>query len=196
MERTDHAADIRHAQALTNENIMQITKHETVDVEVKVDVSIADVVGELPVTAENLQEALRGFNVLLAFAKSLPDALVSELNPKQREIISTNLTALVARLATLPLPTSGASPGDSLVTLKIERVEESDSAQEFEFTIVEFSVTGKATKEEILAVIGEMADDACNVTYDVTTAKGKYATIDWTPEVGKTVVVPTQPTRQ
>ncbi|WP_425953050.1 hypothetical protein [Ralstonia pseudosolanacearum] len=83
---------------------MRITKHETVDVEVSVNVSIADVVGELPATAENLQETLRGLNTLITFAKSLPDGLVSQLNEKQREIITTNLADLMARLAALPLP--------------------------------------------------------------------------------------------
>lgn len=83
---------------------MQITKTETVDVDVTVNVSIADVVGELPLSAENLQEVLRGFNALLTFTKALPDALVSAMNHKQREIISSNLTQLNARLAALPLP--------------------------------------------------------------------------------------------
>lgn len=83
---------------------MQITKYETVEVEVKVDVTIADVVAELPVSAENVREVLHGFNVLLSFSKALPDGLVSELNAKQREIISANLLALTARLASLPLP--------------------------------------------------------------------------------------------
>lgn len=88
---------------------MRITKFETVDVEVTVDVSIADVVGELPASAENLQEVLRGFNLLLSFAKSLPDELVSELTAKQREIVSTALTALNARLAALPVPQRAGS---------------------------------------------------------------------------------------
>jgi hypothetical protein len=83
---------------------MKITKSETVDVDVTVDVSIADVVGELPLSAGNVQEVLRGFNALLTFAKSLPDELVSALNLKQREIIGTTLTVLNARLAALPLP--------------------------------------------------------------------------------------------
>jgi hypothetical protein len=83
---------------------MKITKSETVDVDVTVDVSIADVVGELPLSADNVQEVLRGFNALLTFARSLPDELVSALNLKQREIIGTTLTVLNARLANLPLP--------------------------------------------------------------------------------------------
>jgi hypothetical protein len=95
---------------------MQITKYETVDVEVKVDVSIADVISELPASADNIHEALRGFNVLLAFAKSLPDGIVSALNENQRGIISSNLTALNARLASLPLPTSA----DSQTTAKAQ----------------------------------------------------------------------------
>lgn len=179
---------------------MQVTKYETVEVEVKVDVSIADVVGELPASAENVQEALRGFNVLLSFTKALPDALLLELNAKQREIISTNLTALAARLALLPLRTnfSGCgdeklgSPSENLVMLKIESVEEGESAEELEFSKVAFSVNGNASKEEILAVIGKIADDACNVAYDVSTGKGQFLTIDCTPEAGRIVEIPTQ----
>lgn len=83
---------------------MQITKHETVDVEVTVDVSISDVVSELPVTAENVQQVLRGFSTLISFVRALPDELVTALNPKQREIISACLVETNNRLTSLPLP--------------------------------------------------------------------------------------------
>ncbi|MCA8198481.1 hypothetical protein [Burkholderia vietnamiensis] len=83
---------------------MRITKQVDVEVEVEVDISVADVVSELPVSAENLQEVLRGFNSLLSFARALPDELLTSLSGKQREIIRASLTQLNSRLASLPLP--------------------------------------------------------------------------------------------
>lgn len=81
---------------------------------------------------------------------------------------------------------------DNWALMKIERVEEGKSPQGYECTEVAFSVIGTATNDEVLAAIGEVADDAFNVVYYGAPATGQFATIDWAPEVGKIVVIPTK----
>ncbi len=87
---------------------MRITKFVELDsVEVEVDVTIGDIVSQLPRTAENVKEVLRGMSAYLQFCNALPDELIAGLNHKQHEIMLEHVTNFQKRLSAIqPQPMS------------------------------------------------------------------------------------------
>jgi hypothetical protein len=75
---------------------MRVEKTVTIDIEV--DVSITELVSELPANASNTADMLSGLNTFLIFGKSLPDDLLATLNEKQSQIILENLQHLSHRI--------------------------------------------------------------------------------------------------
>jgi len=70
-----------------------------VETEVEVEVSASEMIAalsDLP-TPEKMGLALSGMSTCLTYIKKMPDAMLSELNEKQREIIVATLEEQVAR---------------------------------------------------------------------------------------------------
>lgn len=70
-----------------------------VETEVEVDVGVSDMIAALcdVPEPEKLGLALSGLSTCLGYLKKLPDALVAEMNDKQRGIIVATLEEQVAR---------------------------------------------------------------------------------------------------
>ena len=86
-----------------------------VETEVEVEVGVSDMIAalcDLP-EPEKLGLALSGLSSCLGYIKKLPDAIVAELNDKQREIIVSTLEAQAARYKT-PNAKSAATVGSPL----------------------------------------------------------------------------------
>lgn len=70
-----------------------------IETEVEVDVGVSDMIAalcDMP-EPEKLGLALSGISTCLGYMKKLPDALVAEINDKQREIIVAILEEQAAR---------------------------------------------------------------------------------------------------
>ena len=85
-----------------------------VEQEVEVEVSAADVVAALGDISEpeRLPMALGGISTCIGYLRRLPDALVAEMNDKQREIIVASLEEQAARYKTPNAKVSGVPPQD------------------------------------------------------------------------------------
>lgn len=87
-----------------------------VETEVEVEVSASEMIAalsDLP-TPEKMGLALSGMSTCLTYIKKMPDAMLSELNEKQREIIVATLEEQAARYkmpnVELSGPTAALSP--------------------------------------------------------------------------------------
>ena len=81
-----------------------------VETEVEVDVGVSDMIAalcDMP-EPEKLVLALSGLSTCLGYLMKLPDALVAEMNDKQREIIVTTLEEQVARYKAPNVKVTGA----------------------------------------------------------------------------------------
>ncbi|MDH0342027.1 hypothetical protein [Chromobacterium haemolyticum] len=91
---------------------MKITKFVEIETEVEVDVSIGDIVRELPCTAENVREMLSGLSGFIKFCDALPDDLLAGLNEKQHSIILEHFDRIHKRFAAVqvqPAPVSASA---------------------------------------------------------------------------------------
>ena len=73
-----------------------------VETEVEVEVGVSDMIAALCDLPEpkKLGQALSGLSTCLGYIKKLPDAMLAELNDKQREIIVSTLEEQAARYKT------------------------------------------------------------------------------------------------
>lgn len=84
-----------------------------VETEVEVDVGVSDMIAALcdVPEPEKLGLALSGLSTCLGYLKKLPDALVAEMNDKQRGIIVATLEEQVARYKAPNNKLTGAQHG-------------------------------------------------------------------------------------
>lgn len=82
---------------------MKIEKYVRFEQAVEIEVSIDDIVSNLPKTADNCRSVVQGIGAFMRFLKSTPDALLETLNPAQREIIIPMLREQLERLEKMPV---------------------------------------------------------------------------------------------
>lgn len=88
---------------------MLISKVVTVEQEVKINVSFAEMVEEMTADATNTKAMLAGLNTCLSFVKSLPGDLLSTLTEAQRDIVVNVMTEQVTRIKGITLQTPPAT---------------------------------------------------------------------------------------
>jgi hypothetical protein len=90
---------------------MKILKTVTVDQEVEIDVdteAIACCIAEDP---DSLRQVMRGINNCASFLKAIPDSLIAELTPAQRQLIEDFLRTQAARYSvSTPAPPAPPAP--------------------------------------------------------------------------------------
>ena len=76
---------------------MKVTKWIEIEQEVEIDISAEDIRLILEDDGE-LREVLRNISRAATYLKAIPDKMIDEMNPAQKETIAKFLTGLIERL--------------------------------------------------------------------------------------------------